>query len=79
MCYSAFRESVLRTGIQLPKGQLAHVLRNTFATHYLLQGGSLKSLQTYLGHSTLAQTSIYAHFAKSENADASKRNPLANL
>lgn len=78
-CYSAYREAVIRTGIKLPKGQLSHVLRHTFATHYLINGGSLIALQRYLGHSSLNVTMKYAHFARSEQGDVIERNPLSNL
>ncbi|MGR8934851.1 MAG: phage integrase [Gammaproteobacteria bacterium] len=75
-CYSAYREAVERAGIKLPKGQLSHVLRHTFATHYLINGGSLVALQRYLGHSSLNITMKYAHFARSEQGDVIERNPL---
>lgn len=39
-CYSAFRGAVRRTGIELPDGQLSHVLRHTFASHFMMRGGT---------------------------------------
>jgi integrase len=38
-----------------------HALRHTFASHYLMQGGSLAVLQQILGHSDLKHTLVYAH------------------
>lgn len=40
----------------------AHVLRDTFATRYIEQGGSPQVLKTILGHSSLAMTmDLYSH------------------
>ncbi|HRI54116.1 MAG TPA: site-specific integrase, partial [Pseudomonadota bacterium] len=40
-----------------------HALRHTFASHYIMQGGSLAALQQILGHSDLKHTMVYAHLA----------------
>lgn len=36
-CKGAFRKAVERSGIELPDGQLTHVLRHTFASHFFDQ------------------------------------------
>lgn len=40
-----------------------HTLRHTFASHYIMQGGSLLALQKILGHSDIKMTLIYSHLA----------------
>lgn len=60
---SAFRRAMDQSGIELPKGQAAHVLRHTFASHFIMNGGSILTLQRALGHSTIAVTMRYAHLS----------------
>ncbi|WP_321859193.1 phage integrase [Paraburkholderia tropica] len=76
---SAFREGVRRAGVTLPKGQLTHVLRHTFASHFMMNGGSILSLQRALGHHSLAMTMRYAHLSPEHLAETRHLNPLAQL
>lgn len=40
-----------------------HDLRHTYASHYIMNGGSLSELQALLGHSNTVMTLKYAHLA----------------
>lgn len=76
-CYGAFRSAFERTGIELPAGQLTHVLRHTFASHFMMNGGNILVLKHVLGHTDIKMTMRYSHFAPDHLEDAVKLNPLA--
>ena len=44
-----------------------HSLRHSFATYYLMNGGSLLALQSMLGHEHLSSTIIYIHISQNFN------------
>src|SRR5690554_200991 len=76
---SAFRRALIKSGIKLPKGQSAHVLRHSFASHFVMNGGDILTLQKILGHSTINMTMRYAHLAPDFLNQALNRNPLSNI
>lgn len=41
-----------------------HLLRHTFATNYLLDGGDLETLRIYMGHTDISTTQKYLHIAE---------------
>lgn len=78
-CYSAFRMAMKRTGIELPHRQSSHVLRHTFASHFMMNGGNILVLQRILGHTDIKMTMRYSHFSPEHLEDAVKFNPLSNM
>lgn len=74
--YGRVREVLRRVKPDLPKGQALHVLRHTFATHFMINGGNIITLQRILGHTTIEQTMTYAHFAPDYLTDAIRFNPM---
>ena len=57
-----------------------HLLRHTFATRYLENGGSIYNLKELLGHTTLKQTQAYLHVAQNRrHLDFARYSPLDNI
>lgn len=77
--YSAFRDGVDRAGIRLADGQLTHVLRHSFASHFMMGGGNILVLQRALGHANLTMTMRYAHLAPDHLLEVVKLNPISAL
>ena len=76
-CYSSFRHAIDRAEIVLPKGQLTHVLRHTFASHFMMEGGNILVLQRALGHGSLQMTMRYAHLAPNHLEEVKALNPIS--
>lgn len=76
---TAFRNALKRANIELPDGQMTHVLRHTFASHFMIQDGNILKLQKILGHASLEMTMRYAHLAPKHLTQALTHNPLAAL
>lgn len=57
-----------------------HLLRHTFATMFILNGGDIVNLQMILGHTTLDMSLKYLHLANQiKLVEQSKFSPLTNL
>lgn len=74
--YTLFRQVLKEVKPDLPAGQATHALRHSFATHFMINGGSIITLQRILGHARIEQTMVYAHFAPEYLQDAVTLNPL---
>lgn len=77
--YASIRWVIKLVAPNLPNGQSTHVLRHTFASHFMMNGGNILALQNILGHASILQTMVYAHFAPDYLSEAVKFNPIANL
>lgn len=75
-CPKTFKKAVKRANINLPDGQLTHVLRHTFASHFMMNGGNILTLQKILGHSTIVMTMRYSHLSSDHLQEAVKLIPL---
>lgn len=79
-CRNSFDQTI-KTCITLPAGQASHVFRHTFASHFMMNGGDILTLQKILGHTSLAMTMTmcYAHLSLDHLQDAVRFNPLRTL
>lgn len=78
-CIGSFRRAVERSGLDLPRGQCSHILRHSFASHFIMNGGNILTLQKILGHADITMTMRYAHLAPDHLMDAIKFNPVAGV
>ena len=79
-CYTPFCYILKnKLGVTLPSGQASHVLRHTFASHFMMNGGNILVLRDILGHADISMTMRYAHFAPDHLSEAISHNPLSNL
>nr|SAY45639.1 Tyrosine recombinase XerD [Serratia marcescens] len=74
--YENFCRKLRRVKPDLPRNQATHVLRHTFASHFMMNGGNIIALQQILGHASIQQTMVYAHLAPDYLQNAVALNPL---
>lgn len=78
-CYQAFKKMLALTKIEFAEGQKTHVLRHTFASHFLKNGGNILVLQRIFGHANTRETMRYAYFAPDHLDEAVTLNSLGNV
>lgn len=59
--HEKFCEKLRSVQHDLPVGQATHILRHTFASHFMMNGGNIIALQQILGHASINQMMVYAH------------------
>ena len=77
-CRSAFRAAHKRCGYSTPQ-QLARILRHTFASHHMMSGGDILTLQRILGHGNITMTMKYAHLSPDHLESEKKLSPISQL
>lgn len=74
--YRTLQRRIKNLNFTLPTGQMSHILRHTFASHFIQNGGNILVLQKILGHGSLLMTMRYAHLAPEHLDEAVKFNPI---
>lgn len=77
--YNTFKRVIKELDFDLPKGQATHILRHSFASHFIMNGGDILTLQKTLGHSDLKMTMRYAHLSPDHLKNIIKLNPLSSF
>lgn len=74
--YEKFCKVLREVKPDIPPNQATHILRHTFASHFMMNGGNIVALQQILGHANIQQTMVYAHLSPDYLQNAVMLNPL---
>lgn len=77
--YRTFLKYLKTCDFKIRKNQASHILRHTFATHFMKNGGNILILKEILGHQDIKMTMIYAHYAPEHLEQVKTLNPLNSL
>lgn len=75
--YEKFCKILRMVKPDIPPNQATHILRHTFASHFMMNGGNIIALQQILGHASIQQMIVYAHLSPDYLQNAVSLNPLA--
>lgn len=78
-CLNSFDKALAHSRLPVPAGQSSHVLRHTFASRFVMNGGNILTLQKILGHTSLAMTMRYTHLAPDHLQDAVRLGPVSDF
>lgn len=78
-CMGVFRKVLRLVSINPPKGHTSHILRHTFAAHFIMGGGYIVTLKEIPGDASLAMTMRYSHLAPEHLHDTIRLGPMADF
>ena len=78
-CFSIFKIIFTGLSFDIKKTHPDHILRHTFASHYLINGGDLFTLQKILGIHSASEIMRYSHLALDRSNEVTHLNPLVTL
>tara|TARA_B100000470_G_C19607966_1_gene309647 strand:- start:97 stop:654 length:558 start_codon:yes stop_codon:yes gene_type:complete len=77
--YKSFARILTQLKLKKSEYQLTHLLRHTFASHFIMNTGNILALQKILDHSSLNVTMQYAHLSSDFLEEMITKNPVSNL
>jgi integrase/recombinase XerD len=72
--FNVVKRTARNAGIK--KKVYPHILRHSYATHFLEQGVDIRFIQEWMGHGSIKTTQLYTHVAKN---NYNFRNPLDDI
>ena len=76
--WQLFAKRAASSGIRNPRRVHPHVFRHSCATHMLLAGEDLRTVQIHLGHASVTSTQIYTHLDSAHKKAAARRHPMGD-
>jgi site-specific recombinase XerD len=69
------KNAVIKSGVD--ENTTVHTLRHSFATHLIMNGIDIRTIQTYLGHESIKTTEIYTHIT--DKMKSQVKSPIDDL